>query len=528
LKAAVLMEINENYVTNAQLKAHPDWVGTKDGKPLASRFCWANQGLRDAVAEGVLRRLGEDYRPSISLGPEDGADFCNCAKCRSLDAGDVDSSMNCVSITDRFIHFINPIAAKVCAKHPDEILAFLAYVQYTRPPVRERLHPNLAPVIAPISYCRAHAMTDPNCPSRQSIRPIVEGWGKAARNVSYYNYMYHLAEVSVPYPMISQMSAELPILYASGVNVWSPETMPSFDSNLPGMVLAVRMAWNTKAKPAEVLDEFFTRFYGPAEGPMRRYWQVFDDAWTKTPEHAGCCFGYGRRFTPAVLAAARAAIDAAYAACQTPMQRQRVKLADESLRQFALFMKLRWDLFDGRLKDLERDATAWLDRQAALGAEYAPQYAFYDVGWVHKRPDGKSITIAGHYFKSFVHDTYIDGARIAEKFTVLGKPLRDWRYQADKERKGDALGWHKPAFQAEDWPKIDPCMDTWFGLGLGKAEVGEDHILVFPRAAELQHLALLELGESNTLPPFLEIAGGQGHRLPVGAAFKDDLRLVAF
>ena len=116
----------------------------------------------------------------------------------------------------------------------------------------------------------------------------MEGWGKAARNLSYYNYMFHLAEVSVPYPMISQMSAELPILYASGVNVWSPETMPSFDSNLPGMVLTIRMAVDAKAKPAEVLDQFFRLFYGAAEKPMRCYWQVFDDAWTSVPEHAGC------------------------------------------------------------------------------------------------------------------------------------------------------------------------------------------------------------------------------------------------
>lgn len=90
------LELNENYVSNAQLKEHPDWVGTKDGKPLPNRFCWANPGLRDAVAAGVIARLDKDPAHSISIGPDDGCDFCNCAKCLALDAGDHDHTMNCV------------------------------------------------------------------------------------------------------------------------------------------------------------------------------------------------------------------------------------------------------------------------------------------------------------------------------------------------------------------------------------------------------------------------------------------------
>ena len=460
------LEINENYVSKAQLEAHPEWVGKKDGKPLHNRFCWADAGLRSAVADGVIARLDKEYSRSLSIGPDDGIDFCNCAACLALDAGDMDPTMSCVSITDRLVGFGNTIAEKVYKKYPDAILAFLAYVQYTRPPVREKLHPSLAPVIAPITYCRAHAMTNPDCPSRQSLRPIVEGWGKAARNLSYYNYMFHLAEVSVPYPMITQMSAELPILYASGVNVWSPETMPSFDSNLPGMVLTVRMAVDTKAEPADILDEFFARFYGAAEKPMRRYWQVFDEAWTGVPEHAGCCFGYGRRFTPKVLGEARSAIGAAHAACETPMERARVRLCDESLKQFELFMKLRWDLFEGRLKNLDRDATAWFDRQVALGAEYAPQFAFYSVGWTPKTADGRSFTIAGQYFNIFVRPAYIDGTRIARDFKVVTPPLRKWRYRVDREKKGAELGWSAPAFDDQAWETTDPCIDTWYALGL--------------------------------------------------------------
>ena len=57
----------------------------------------------------------------------------------------------------------------------------------------------------------------------------------ASKTVSYYNYMYHLAEMVVPYPMMHQMAEELPILYRNNVVFWQPETLPTFESSLPGL-----------------------------------------------------------------------------------------------------------------------------------------------------------------------------------------------------------------------------------------------------------------------------------------------------
>ncbi len=460
------LEINNNYISAEQLKAHPDWIGKKDGKDLANRLCWGNSDVGAAVADGVITRLDKGKETSVSIAPADGADFCECPRCKALDAGDRDPSMDVISITDRYMHFCNPIAEKVCRKHPEVLLGFLAYVQYTRPPVREKVHPNLVPEIAPITYCRAHSMMDPACPSRQAIRPIVEGWSKVTRNIAYYNFMFHLAEVSVPYPMMSQMSDELPFLYSHGVNFWQPETMPNFESVLPGLWLSIRMSWNTKAKPSEILDEFFTRYYGAASIPMREYWQVFDDAWVKVPEHAGCGAGYPRRFTPEVLQKARQAMDAAFKSCKTPMEKRRVKMSDDSLRQFELFMKMRRDLFDGRLENLEKDGASWAARQAELGEQYLPQFAFGSVVWTPKTPAGKSITISGLYFNYFYKDTCDDGARIAKVCNLIAPSIRKWRYAVDRERQGEKLGWSKPEFDHSSWKETDPCIDTWYALGL--------------------------------------------------------------
>ncbi|NQU09709.1 DUF4838 domain-containing protein, partial [bacterium] len=201
LSAGHALEI-AGYISKEQLAAHPDWQGLIDGKRNPGRFCWANAECAAAVADGIIAKLDKAYVPTVSLSPNDGANFCECDQCRALDAGDIDPSMGQVSITDRYIHFCNQIAERVTKKHPDVLLGFLAYVQYTRPPVRENLHPNLVPQIAPITYCRAHSFLQDDCPSRPQLKLIAEGWGKKAKHVSYYNYMFHLAEVAVPYPMI--------------------------------------------------------------------------------------------------------------------------------------------------------------------------------------------------------------------------------------------------------------------------------------------------------------------------------------
>ena len=447
------------YLTKQQLEANPDWNAMIGGKrSLNGRFCWGNPEVSTAVADSIIARLDKNYTPTISLSPEDGATFCECPLDKALDAGDWDPTMNQVSITDRYVNFANRIAERVTKKHPNVLLGFLAYVQYTRPPVREKVHPNLVPEIAPITYCRAHSMLD-KCTSRQIIRPIVEGWGKASRSVAYYNYMFQLAEVAVPYPMMKQMSDELPIIYANNLKFWQPETMPNFESVLPGFYLSIRKSYYPQVKPAEVFNEFFTRFYGGAAVPMRRYWETMDNAWTQVPEHAGSGFGHMRRFTPAYMQPARAAINEALAAAKTPVELQRVKMQDESLRQFELFMKLRHDLMEGRLANLGEDSKQWMDRQIALGNQYEPQSAFTKAYWAPN-------TIGGAYFKAFYGAAYDDADRIERDFNIISPPLREWRYHFPKDQKGDGPGWTKVDFNDAAWKTTDVGVDTWAALGL--------------------------------------------------------------
>ncbi len=445
----------EGYITADQRKEHPDWNAEFGGKRApAGRLCWGNPEVAAAVAAAIIAQLDAQYRPSVTLSPGDGMDFCDCAKCRALDADDRDPSMNCISLSDRLIHFCNQVVERVVQKHPNVLFGLYAYVQYTRPPVREKPHPNLVICLAPITYCRAHSMLHPDCPSRQALRPIVEGWGKVATRLAFRGYVFNLGEVNAPYPMLSLWSDEFPVCYRNQVRFWMPESMTTFENSLPGLYLNVRLPWFPEADPKAVLAEFYTGFYGAAAAPMARYWQTMDAAWTETPEHAGNVFGYLRRFPKERLAAARAAVNEALAACQTAMEYRRVKFTDDSLRQFELFMRLRVDLAEGRLAALGPNANRFLVRLEDLRGQYAREFAFGQY--------------QGDYFRRFFGGTYDEGSRLAREFKLVGAPLRPWRYQVDREARGEALGWGSADLADKEWPTTDPCVDTWAALGLAE------------------------------------------------------------
>lgn len=465
LEASHALEI---YLTKEQLNAHPDWKAQINGvRGDNGRVCWANPEVADAIADAVIANIEKYHPDSASLSPDDGLPFCECDQCKALDAGDRDTTMDCVAITDRYIHFINQIAEKVATKYPDKPLGFYAYVHYTRPPVREKLHPNLVPVLAPITYCRAHPMTDKTCPSRSQLLPFVEGWGKASRHFGLYEYAYNLAEVMAPNPMITKWSTELPIFYKNHMDIWIPETMSNFDTSLPGLYLGIRMSWNPDRQPKAIMDELYPKFYGAAAGPMRRYWEFIDSVWINTPEHAGGGYGYGRFFTPQVMQQARALLDEALRAAKTPMEYRRVKLASDSFWMFEGYMRLRNRLFAGEYATsqecpwaLDIDYNIWYGCGSEKAIEYQDQFAFC--------PRGSDHYVWGpHYVNGYWGQTYKDAARIASDYTILTRPpITTWRCRPDKEKTGEQVGWQAVGFDDSGWTKADISRDTWADLGI--------------------------------------------------------------
>lgn len=446
------------YLSKEQLEAHPAWNAEVNGKrDVTGVFCWSNPEVQAAVADSIIARLDANYTNSVTLSQPYSSPFCECAKCKALDAGDWCQLMNEPSMTDRYIWFCNRVAERVTKKYPNELFGVLLNMNYIDPPVREKPLPSLVPAIVAVNSCRGHSMSEATCPSRQELRAIVAGWGKLSKHLIGYEFAYNLAEVQAPYPLL-RWTQDIPYLFANNVKFWMPQgwvqnEMRNQESTLPGVYLGMRLAWNPKAKPAQVLNEFYAGCYGPAARPMQRYWQSMDDAWQKTPEHAGSHYGFFRRFLPDTMAAARAALDEALQAAANTGAYPRVKLADDGFRSFSLYMKMRTDLNFGQFADLETDGARWL-------AQYRDFTAQYNKGNAAFAP------LASDFFQWFCVPLYRDAARIAKDGTPISLPLTTWRYQLDREKKGMTAGWSAVAFDDSAWKQTDTAMESWGDLDL--------------------------------------------------------------
>jgi hypothetical protein len=449
----------EMYITKDERKQHPEWQAEIGGKPSPHRLKWSSPTLADAIADKLIERHKKSPQPSYSLSPDDGADWDESKEDRAIDAGDFDTTTQKVAITDRLLVLCNRIATKVTDHDKDILFGVLAYVDYTRPPLREKVHPKIVPQIAPITYARAHPISDDRVPGNKDLRYIIEGWGKKAKMTSMYFYGWFLAEPSAPNPMLTKWAHDVPFVFKHNCLFWQPETISNFETSMHALYLGCRLAWNPALEPARVFDEINTQFYGHAAKEMTAYWQHIDRCWVDTPEYSGCGFAYLRRWTPERMAKARALLDAARAACKSEVEKRRVQLAHDSLALFELFMKLRRDQAEGRWTKLAEDANAWRKRVVELGEQYKDQYCFTRVGWTKN-------TVNGSYFGAFYQKTYIDAARVANDPTlVVLPPVRSFRYRPDPDKKGETLGWSAEKFDDSKWDVTDVCTQTWSTLG---------------------------------------------------------------
>ncbi|MBS2016771.1 MAG: DUF4838 domain-containing protein [Deltaproteobacteria bacterium] len=445
------------YVTDADRRKHPEWRATIGGKPHPSRLKWSSETLAHHVADRIRAMHAEDGAPSYSLAPDDGGDFDESPADKALDAGDFDPTMNMTSITDRFVVLANRIATDVGKTNPDLLFGFLAYVHYTRPPVRETLHPNLVPQIAPITYARAHPMSDDRVPGNKDLRAIIEGWGRRAREVSMYFYGWFLSEPVAPNPMIARWGHDVPFALANNVKLWQPETLPTFESNLHALYLGMRLAFDARRKPADVIADLERRFYGAAAPAMHDYWQYVDRLWVDTPEYSGGAYGHARRFTGQKVVEMRALLEKAKAAAETDAEKKRVELADDSLSLFEDFMGMRWSFVEGKLAGLDRRGEKYKKRATELAEKWKSASAFAKTDYL---PGG----IYAKYFDSFQAPSYYDGASLA-KTHAFDAVITQMRYEVDKKNEADRS---RAAVDFDDnaWPKTNIAVDTWSSLGL--------------------------------------------------------------
>jgi hypothetical protein len=448
------------YVPKWLFREHPEYfaMGADGQRKDGDWLCTSNPGVRQVFAEQVVAAIKAGAKnPSIS--PPDGRGYCQCPQCRAQDdPKSVEPSSGRVSVSNRYADFFDDVARRVAGDCPDSVLSFYCYADYTQPPTTDRkLAPNLCAVIAPIRYCRLHALGDPDCPSRKQQVEMVDGWAKVAPRLGYYNYMYNLADGTLPMFKLTPCKEEFPYLADKGLAFMTIEVLSNWHVYGPQIYLSLRLAYDPKLDADAVMEDYYQKFYGPDAAPlMKAYWTGIDRATARLRCHSGGFYGLQAAYTPEFVRACQSLLDrAARAAKADPVYSERVALHAAGFQDVVDYRAVCDAMARGDFAQARRTLDGMTGRIEGLAAK---GYANPEYGTA--------------YLRRFLARTVDGGAAATAAPSRVVAVLPDrWRLAYDDADEGEAKGFPAADLDASRWPEAAAYSATLSCQGLRENSV---------------------------------------------------------
>ena len=292
--------------------AHPDWYSLAGDKRVSKRqLCFTNAGLRAALTEAILTRIGKaDPGGLYSVSAMDwtGA-FCDCEPCRALVKREGTPGAP-------LFDYLAELGPQVARRYPEARISTLAYRkgQSEPPPRTIRLPDNVVIIFAPIDDNVAAPIEDPS--NADTLRNL-ENWSRSISNlwVWYYPNPYGPA---LPMGNLHRLAKDFRLFKRIGVTGYYVE------QDAPGVYdsrrltdlqtwLITRLMWDPTTDVDALIADYTDRHYGPAARMIRQYIAALEGATgamqTRMRWNAGT--GQHRFLTPEFLLACQRLLDAA-------------------------------------------------------------------------------------------------------------------------------------------------------------------------------------------------------------------------
>jgi hypothetical protein len=317
---------------------HPEWFamapnGSRDqsGSPERARLCVSNRALIESIANDRIARVNETGQKSVTIGPNDGGttSFCVCPECKKLDSpqgrgirlidfspGANRRSFDYVSLTDRYVHFFNGIAERVTRVHPDVWLTADAYGVYAAPPVKAKLHPNIAIRFVGVSY------TD----EEKRRRGIADwnAWADAASRIFYRSNMLLAGRrQGIPAIYVHKLAQDFrKIAKNKMIGTDLDSCCHNWATQGLNYYVMAKLLWDPDLDVDALIDDYCRSGFGKGAEPVKRYLLRLEELTNEVAEQ-------GKKitepFTPGVVAELRSMLDdAARATRDDPEAGERV------------------------------------------------------------------------------------------------------------------------------------------------------------------------------------------------------------
>ena len=321
--------------------AHPEWYSLAGDKRVDNRqLCFTNPGLRAALTDTILKRIGEANPSglySVSAMDWTGA-FCDCPDCRALVEREGTPGAP-------LFDYLAELGPKVKQAYPQARISTLAYrkEQSEVPPRTLKLPDNVVIIFAPIDDNFAAAIEHPS--NAGTLRNL-ENWPRAASClwVWYYPNTYGPA---LPMGNLNRLAADFRLFRRVGVQGFFIEQDAAgvYDSRRLADLqtwLITKLMWNPDQDLNALIADYTDRHYGPAAPVVREYLAALETATAQQPTAMSWNAGNGQHhyLTPELLLRCHALLDRAeQAVASDPMVLPRVKVLRMSVDLACI---LRW------------------------------------------------------------------------------------------------------------------------------------------------------------------------------------------
>jgi hypothetical protein len=243
------------------------------------QLCLSNPDVATICANGI-KQLVAAY-PDIKVfgvaqndSRGGGIGWCDstCLPCQALGP----------TITDRLVAFVNRIATNLHLTYPNVIIGTYAYADGNPPPVSAVPLPYVKFDYVRNDRCYKHTLNDPNCPDNTVRFNEISGWlsTTSPSRVAWEDYTDPWDDM--PQPTAGVLAGDLKWLHSQGMSgfadVGIDSASPSWEMLKLNYYVEAKVAWDVTLTYDNILDDFCSRYYGPAAGALKQYYQTLDSA----------------------------------------------------------------------------------------------------------------------------------------------------------------------------------------------------------------------------------------------------------
>jgi hypothetical protein len=345
------------------VEAHPEWFARGyEGRP--PQMCYSSEGfigqvVRDAGGyfDGRGAPPGARARGDFfALVPMDNNAWCKCPVCQARIHQDEKDHPHFTrgAASDYIFGFANAVARRVGAAHPGKYLSTLAYHDYAYYPRRTKLEPNIS-----VMMC-LHTRNWWAPSMKANDMKVYRAWVDNEKGRPLYVWAYYCfpefwtqRKAFHCFPGFFAHTAARQIKMFARDGIRGISTGGGLGEQVDTYV-SFKLFDDPSLDVEALLDEFFTRYYGPAAAPMKQMYLRIEKTYSDPAGYSEEVRKADRHFhqteemawkylgTADRMAALGKLMKQAEAAAQTDVQKQRVALFRQGVWEHMLEGRRRW------------------------------------------------------------------------------------------------------------------------------------------------------------------------------------------